>query len=82
LQHFQRKLGILIPDLYLYDIKIQTNIKQNLIEKFTRKSQIFLKGFFKKFFGLGWTWPNHFGLGRTMNSEEGINKLSTVHFAE
>jgi len=69
LQHFKRKSCILIPDLYLYDIKIQTNIKQNLIEKFAGKSQIFLKGFLI-FFGLGWTWPNHFGLGRIMNSEE------------
>jgi hypothetical protein len=42
---FRRKPSILIPDLYLYDIKIQTNIKQNLIEKFAGKSQIFLKGF-------------------------------------
>jgi hypothetical protein len=29
---FWRKSGILIPDLYFYDIKIQTNIKQNLVE--------------------------------------------------
>jgi hypothetical protein len=27
------KIGILIPDLYLYDIKIQTDINQNGIEK-------------------------------------------------
>jgi hypothetical protein len=26
---FQRKSGILIPDLYFYSIKIQTNINQN-----------------------------------------------------
>jgi hypothetical protein len=26
---FQRKSGILIPDLYFYGIKIQTNIEQN-----------------------------------------------------
>jgi hypothetical protein len=26
---FQRKPGVLIPDLYLYGIKIQTNIVQN-----------------------------------------------------
>jgi hypothetical protein len=38
LQHFKRKPRILISDFYLYDIKIQTNIKQNLIEKFTGKS--------------------------------------------
>jgi len=34
---FQRKPDILIPDLYLYGIKIQTNIKQNLVEKYVRK---------------------------------------------
>jgi hypothetical protein len=36
---FWRKLGILIPDLYFYGIKIQTNIKQNLVEKYTEKLQ-------------------------------------------
>jgi len=36
---FWRKLGILIPDLYIYGIKIQTNTKQNSVGK----SQIFLK---------------------------------------
>jgi hypothetical protein len=34
---FQRKTGILIPDLYLYGIKLQTNIKQNSVEKYARK---------------------------------------------
>jgi hypothetical protein len=38
---FWLKPGILIPDLYLYDIKIQTNIKQNLVEKYAGKSQFF-----------------------------------------
>jgi len=37
---FWRKPSILIPDLYLYGIKIQTNIKQNSIEKYIEKSQI------------------------------------------
>jgi len=40
---FLRKLSILISDLYLYGMKIQTNIKQNLVEKYARKSQIFEK---------------------------------------
>jgi hypothetical protein len=31
------KTGILIPDLYFYDIKIQTNIKQNLVQNYTGK---------------------------------------------
>jgi len=38
---FRQKLGVLILDLYLYGIKIQTNTKQNLVEKYTGKSQIF-----------------------------------------
>jgi len=29
---FWQKSGTLIPDLYFYDIKIQTNIKQNLVK--------------------------------------------------
>jgi hypothetical protein len=29
---FQQKPGILIPDLYLYSIKIQTNINQNAVK--------------------------------------------------
>jgi len=38
---FQRKPGILILDLYLYGIKMQTNIKQNLIKLYAEKSQTF-----------------------------------------
>jgi len=53
---FWRKPGILISDLYLYSIKIQTNINQNTVKKYTRKSQIFWKYFFD-FFLLGRTWP-------------------------
>jgi hypothetical protein len=30
---FLRKPGILIPNVYFYDVKIQTNIKQNLVKK-------------------------------------------------
>jgi hypothetical protein len=36
---FWRKPCILIPDLYFYGIKIQTNIKQNLVEKYMEKLQ-------------------------------------------
>jgi hypothetical protein len=43
---FWRKLGILIPYLYLYGIKIQTNTKQNSVEKYAGKSHIFFKWFF------------------------------------
>jgi uncharacterized protein involved in tolerance to divalent cations len=34
---FWWKPGILISDLFLYGVKIQTNIKQNLIEKYAEK---------------------------------------------
>ena len=40
---FWQKLGILILDLYLYNIKIQTNTKQNSVEKYAGKSLIFFK---------------------------------------
>ena len=55
---FERKPGILIPDLYLYSIKIQTDIDQNAVTKL-RKITDFLKGFFgilkKKNY---WTGPD------------------------
>jgi hypothetical protein len=38
---FWRKPGILIPNVYFYDVKIQTNIKQNLVKKYVEESQIF-----------------------------------------
>jgi hypothetical protein len=60
---FWRKPGILISDLYLYGIKTQTNIKQNSVEKYSEKSQIFRNVFFG-FFGLGRTWPNYFDVAR------------------
>ena len=40
-----RKRGILISDLYLYSIKIQTNIDQSAVKNI-RKSHIFLKKIF------------------------------------
>jgi hypothetical protein len=46
--------------LYLYGIKIETSIKQNLIKKNTRESN---KKILKGFFGLGRIQPSHFGLG-------------------
>jgi hypothetical protein len=42
---FWRKPGILIPDLYFYDIKIQTDINQNGVEKYVGKSHIFKNDF-------------------------------------
>jgi hypothetical protein len=41
---FFLKIGyFLIPDLYFYDIKIQTNLSLNEVEKSVEKSQIFFK---------------------------------------
>jgi len=42
---FWWKLGILILDLYFYDIKIQTTIKQNLVKKIRGEITNFLKIF-------------------------------------
>jgi hypothetical protein len=50
---FWRKPCILIPDLYLYGIKIQTNIKENSVTKYMGKSQIFPKIYFFENF---WNW--------------------------
>jgi hypothetical protein len=38
---FWRTLGILILNLYLYSMKIQTNTKQNSVEKYVEKSHYF-----------------------------------------
>jgi hypothetical protein len=40
--------------LNLYGIKIQTSIKQNLVEKYAGKSQLFQKNFWIFF---GGSWP-------------------------
>jgi len=40
---FLKKPGILIPDLYLYDIKIQIDINQNGVENYAGKSQFLQK---------------------------------------
>jgi hypothetical protein len=58
--------------VYFYDVKIQTNIKQNLVKKYAEELQIFKNIFLKFFFGPGWTQPTHFG---PVNS----GALSTVH---
>ena len=44
---FWRKSGILIPYLYLYSIKIQTNIKQNSVEEYAGKLHIFWNNFWR-----------------------------------
>jgi len=59
-----------MPDLYLYSIKIQTDIDQNAVKTLQKKSHIFLKYFLKNFFWAGpspahvagWTqqaWSGH-----------------------
>jgi len=47
-----KKTGILIPDLYLYSIKIQTDIDQNTITNL-RKITYFFKIIFLNFFLAG-----------------------------
>jgi hypothetical protein len=59
-------LGILISDLYLYGIKIQTNIKQNSVEKYAGKSQIF-ENVFLIFF---WTKPKSAQLSTGQDSAQ------------
>jgi hypothetical protein len=90
---FWRKPGILIPDVYFYDVKIQTNIKQNLIKKIRGR----ITNFWKYFWIFFWTEldPAHsFWIGPDLlgqwtvehsplftcyvNSGEWINSLSTV----
>jgi len=51
---FWQNPGILIPDLYLYIIKIQTNINQNAVKKFLENHRFF-KGFF--FWNCFWLGP-------------------------
>jgi hypothetical protein len=53
---FRQKPGILIWDLYLYSIKIQTIIKQNSIKLYAEKSQTF-KNIFNFFY---WGGPHSF----------------------
>ena len=50
LKKFWRKSGILIQDLYFYDVKIQTTIKQNLVEEYAEESQIFKNIYFFELF--------------------------------
>ena len=63
--------------MYFYDVKIQTNIKQNLVEKYVEESQIFKNIFLKFVFGPGWTRPTHFGLGWTSPTQWTVE---TVHW--
>jgi len=55
--------------LYFYDVKIQTNIKQNLVKKYAGKSH-----FLKIFFWTGLDPAHSFWIG-----PENSGALSTVH---
>jgi hypothetical protein len=63
---FWRKPGILILDLYLYSIKIQTNIDQNTVKRFGKITDFWNNFFLRNvfFFGLdpaslcGWAGPS------------------------
>jgi hypothetical protein len=58
---FWQKPDILIPNLYLYSIKIQTNIDQNTV-KYLRKITYFFEIFFEEiFFWRGWAHPGPYG---------------------
>jgi hypothetical protein len=51
-----------MPDLYLYSIKIQTDIDQNAVKTLQKKITYFFKILFEEFFFLGWTqqaWSGH-----------------------
>jgi len=71
---FLRKSGILIPDSYLYDIKIQTDISQ--MDRKTREKNTIFKKYFFEFF-LNWTEPGPLILGKFGPVNSGA--LSTVH---
>jgi hypothetical protein len=62
---FQRKPGILIPDLYLYSIKIQTNINQNAVKNIQKNHKffeiIFEKILFYFYFFTSWAQPGQCG---------------------
>jgi len=70
-----QKLGILIPDLYIYNIKIQIDIDQNTVKKYTRKSQIFLKKI-RIFFGLGPARPMWLGWTQLVSTRK---RAWTIH---
>jgi len=54
------KPGILIPDLYLYSIKIQIDIDQNAVKTLQKKITYFFEILFEEFF-LGWAQPDPCG---------------------
>jgi len=57
---FLRKPDNLLPDLYLYSIKIQTNIDQNAVKNI-RENHKFFEKIFENFFGLDPAWSMWLG---------------------
>jgi len=55
------KLGILIPDLYLYSIKIQTNIDQNAVTYLRKITIVFEIICEDNIFFSGWAQPGPCG---------------------
>jgi hypothetical protein len=62
---FQQKPGILIPDLYLYSIKIQTNMNQNAVKNIRENHKffeiIFEEILFYFYFFMSWAQPGPCG---------------------
>ena len=73
---FRQKPGILILDLYLYNIKIQTNIKQNSIKLYAEKSKT-SKNIFNFFYWAG-PGPLILGWARLVQPSE---QWSTLHYS-
>jgi len=73
---FRQKPGILILDLYLYNIKIQTNIKQNSIKLYAEKSKT-SKNIFNFFYWAG-PGPLILGWARLVRPSE---QWSTLHYS-
>jgi len=63
--------------VYFYDVKIQTNIKQNLVKKYAEESQIF-KNIFELFFWTGLDPAHSFWTGPDLSGPVNSGALSTV----
>jgi hypothetical protein len=70
-----QKLGILIPDLYIYNIKIQIDIDQNAVKNI-RENHKFLKKNLEFFFGLGPARPMWLGWTQLVSTRK---RAWTIH---
>jgi hypothetical protein len=73
------KPGILIPNLYLYGIKIQIILSKIDKKKIHGKITNFSKGFFEYFYCAGPS-PMHFDLGHTWSSLVNCGKTQSLCF--